>query len=317
VKRGPVIRAFLLLGVLVALLAACGTAPAADSAPIGERRVRVTTTTNFITDTVSRIGGDRVEVTGLMGAGVDPHLYRASADDVRALREADLVLYGGLHLEGRMADLFTELSRRRPVTAVTKDMPHDQLLSPPAGLATEFDPHVWFDVTLWEQASRTIAAALSEVDPAHAPTYQANLDTYLRELTALDAFVRERIATIPADRRLLVTSHDAFGYFGRRYGMEVAGIQGISTAAEATTADIERVAALLAQRRLPAVFVESSVPRQTIDALVAAAAQRGVTVRVGEQLFTDAAGNPGTPEGTYVGMVRANTERIVAGLTGT
>lgn len=305
-----------LLGLLTVVLAACSAPAPAPSAPIGERTVRVTTTTNFITDTVARIGGDRVEVTGLMGPGVDPHLYRASADDVRALREADVVFYGGLSLEGRMADLLDELGERQPVQAVTDDLPRDRLLAPPAGAPEQYDPHVWFDVTLWEQASRTIADRLAELDPQHAATYRANLDGYQRELGELDAFVRDRIATIPPPRRLLVTSHDAFAYFGRRYGMEVAGIQGVSTAAEATTADIERIAALIVERQLPAVFVESSVPRQTIDALVAAAERHGVAVRVGQELFTDAAGAPGTPEGTYVGMLRANTERIVAGLSG-
>lgn len=300
----------LLLGPL---LAACG-GPAPADTPIGERQVRVTTTTNFLTDTVARIGGDRVVVTGLMGPGVDPHLYRASADDVRALRDADVVMYGGLHLEGKMADLFDQLAQHQRVKAVTDDIPRDQLLAAPGGVAGEYDPHIWFDVTLWEQVSRTIAATLTEVDPQHADVYRANLDSYLTELGALDTEVAQRIATLPADRRLLVTSHDAFAYFGRRYGMEVAGIQGISTAAEATTADVERVATLLVQRQLPAVFVESSVPRQTVDALVAAAAQQGLTVRVGQELYTDAAGSAGTPEGTYTGMLRANSERIVAAL---
>ena len=311
-------RAPAVVGALVAvllLLTGCVSSPAGSAVPIGERTVRVTTTTNFITDTVQRIGGDRVEVTGLMGPGVDPHLYRASADDVRALREADVVLYGGLNLEGRMADLLADIAEQRPTRAVTDGIPRESLLAPPTA-NYEYDPHVWFDVTLWQQVSRTIAATLEEVDPQSAATYRANLDDYLRELDGLDTFVRDRLATIPPERRLLVTSHDAFAYFGRRYGIEVAGIQGISTAAEATTADIERIAALIVQRRLPAVFVESSVPRQTIDALVAAAARQGVTVRVGQELYTDAAGSPGTPEGTYVGMVRANTERIVAGLTG-
>jgi manganese/zinc/iron transport system substrate-binding protein len=310
------LRALVTALVLAAALAGCAGPEANPAAAIGDRPVRITTTTNFITDTVGRIGGDRVVVTGLMGPGVDPHLYRASADDVRALREADVIFYGGLQLEGKMADLLDELGERQLTKAVTDDLPRESLLSPPAGApaAEQYDPHVWFDVTLWMEASRTIATTLRELDPAHADTYQRNLDAYLAELAELDGYVRDRIATIPPERRLLVTSHDAFAYFGRRYGMEVAGIQGISTAAEATTADIERIAELLAARRLPAVFVESSVPRQTIDALVAAAAQRGVPVRVGQELFTDAAGAPGTPEGSYVGMLRANADRIVAGL---
>lgn len=298
----------------LALLTGCTSTSASGDEPIGDRPLRVTTTTNFITDTVARIGGPDVEVTGLMGPGVDPHLYRASAGDVQTLREADLILYGGLQLEGRMAELLADLAERQPTLAVTDGIPREQLLAPAPGTNEEYDPHVWFDVTLWEQVSRTIADALSERDPARAADYRANLDAYLAELTELDTYVAARMQEIPPERRLLVTSHDAFEYFGRRYGLDVAGIQGISTAAEATTADVERVAELIAGRGVPAVFVESSVPRQTIDALIAAAAQRGATVAVGGELFTDAAGSPGTPEGTYTGMLRANADLIADGL---
>lgn len=301
---------------LLALLAGCTSTAASGDEPIGDRPVRVTTTTNFITDTVARIGGDAVEVTGLMGPGVDPHLYRASAGDVAALREADLILYGGLQLEGRMAELLGELAQAQPTLAVTDGIPRERLLAPAPGANEEYDPHVWFDVTLWEEVSRTVAGALTDRDTARAGVYAANLDAYLAELAELDAYVAERMASIPPERRLLVTSHDAFEYFGRRYGLQVEGIQGISTAAEATTADVERVAALIAERGVPAVFVESSVPRQTIDALIASAAQRGAAVTVGGELFTDAAGSPGTPEGTYAGMLRANADLIAAGLGG-
>jgi manganese/zinc/iron transport system substrate-binding protein len=295
-------------------LSGCVAAPASATDPVGNRRVRVTTTTNFLTDTVGRIGGDRVEVTGLMGPGVDPHLYRASAGDVRALRGADVILYCGLHLEGRMGELFADLAERQPTTAVTDGIPREQLLAPP-DTSTEYDPHIWFDVSMWSKVSESIAAALAERDPGHADGYRARLDTYLAELAALDAEIAQRLAAIPLRRRVLVTSHDAFSYFGRRYRLEVAGIQGISTAAEATTADVERVAQLVAERDVPAVFIESSVPRQTIDALLAAAAQHGAQIHVGGELYTDAAGNPGTPEGTYIGMLRANADRIADGLT--
>ncbi|WP_240157508.1 metal ABC transporter solute-binding protein, Zn/Mn family [Pseudonocardia broussonetiae] len=306
----------LAVALVVGLLAltGCTSTAASGDEPIGDRPVRVTTTTNFITDTVQRIGGDAVEVTGLMGPGVDPHLYRASAGDVRTLREADVIFYGGLQLEGRMGELLDELAARRPTRAVTDGIPRTDLLAPAPGANEEYDPHVWFDVSLWQHVSRTIADTLAERDPARAGTYRANLDAYLAELTELDGYVAQRMATIPPERRLLVTSHDAFEYFGRRYGLEVAGIQGISTAAEATTADVERVAELIASRGVPTVFVESSVPRQTIDALIAAAAQRGAAVTVGGELFTDAAGSPGTPEGTYTGMLRANADLIADGL---
>lgn len=310
-------RATALLAITAALPALSGCGAAAEkTGDVADRKVRVTTTTNFITDTVKQIGGDRVEVTGLMGPGVDPHLYKASADDVRALRDADVIFYGGLQLEGKMSELLSELAERQPTKAVTDDLPRDRLLAPPASAAAseEYDPHVWFDVGLWKRASATIAAQLIEIDPAHEDTYRRNLAAYEAELDTLDAEVRAQIAAIPKRRRVLVTSHDAFHYFGRAYDMDVAGIQGVSTAAEATTADIERTAELLADRDVKAVFVESSVPKQTIDAVLAAARKQGHTAVVGGELFSDAAGRPGTPEGTYVGMVRHNARTISEGL---
>lgn len=307
-------RSVLVAAGLLALTG-CVAAPASGTEPIGHRRVRVTTTTNFLTDTVSRIGGDRVEVTGLMGPGVDPHLYRASAGDVQALRGADVIFSCGLQLEGRMGELLAELGERQLTRAVTDGVPRERLLTAAPGAGEEYDPHVWFDPTLWSHVAETVAATLRRRDPAHADAYRARLDAHLAELAALDADIARRLAVIPPRRRVLVTSHDAFAYFGRRYDLQVAGIQGISTAAEATTADVERVAQLVAERGVPTVFVESSVPRQTIDALIAAAAQRGARIRVGGELYTDAAGDPGTAEGTYVGMLRANADRIADGLT--
>lgn len=305
------------LSPLLLVLSACAAA-SADDRPVGERPLRVTATTTFLTDAAERLGGPRVEVTGLMGPGVDPHLYRASAGDVRALREADLVVYNGLELEGRMADLLAEIGDRRPTVAVAEAVPEGDLL-PASGAAAyggRYDPHVWFDVPAWSQALASLAAALAEVDPAGAATYRANLAAHQEELAAVDGEVRALVGSIPAENRLLVTSHDAFAYFGRRYGLEVAAVQGISTAAEATTADVERIAELLAARRVPAVFVETSVPPQTIDAVLAATAERGHTARVGGELYTDAGGDAGTPEGTYQGMVLANARRVSAALGG-
>jgi manganese/zinc/iron transport system substrate-binding protein len=302
------------VSLLAALpLAGCGASSAAD-ADVGDRKVRVTTTTNFITDTVRRIGGERVEVKGLMGPGVDPHLYKASADDVSTLRDADLIVYGGLQLEGKMTDLLDKLAERQTTVAITKDIPRDRLLEPARGAREQFDPHVWFDVMLWKTAARTAAAALKAKDPEHAAVYDRNLSRYLAELDEADRYVARRMREIPDRQRVLVTSHDAFEYLGNRYGLEVLAIQGISTAAEATTADIQRVAKALAEARVQAVFVESSVPRQTIDAVLAAARREGQPARVGGALYSDAAGDEGTPEGTYVGMVRANADTIVEGL---
>ncbi|HEV2775245.1 MAG TPA: zinc ABC transporter substrate-binding protein [Solirubrobacteraceae bacterium] len=305
----------LAVALLAVGLGACSsTQPATSAADVADRKVRVTTTTNFITDTMRQIGGDRVQVTGLMGAGVDPHLYKASAGDVGKLRDADLIVYGGLNLEGKMADLLDDLAERQTTVAITRDLPRDRLLAPPQGTAFDYDPHVWFDVGLWQIAARTAAAALTAKDPTHAAVYDANLARYLERLDELDSEVREKIASIPRARRVLVTSHDAFGYFGRRYDVDVVAIQGISTATEATTAAIRRVAEIIAARNVKAAFIESSVPRQTIDAVLAAARERGADVRIGGSLFSDAAGDSGTPEGTYAGMLRANADTIVQGL---
>lgn len=304
-----------LLLVAAALVAGCSDSGGdASASEIADRKVKVTTTTNFITDTVRQIGGDRVEVTGLMGPGVDPHLYKASADDVSKLRDADAIVYGGLQLEGKMADLLDELEERQTTVAITRDIPRERLLEPEADVAEQYDPHVWFDVTTWMYAARTTAATLKQKDPENAELYDRNLERYLAELEDADRYVEQRMGEIPERQRVLVTSHDAFEYFGRRYDVDVAAIQGISTATEATTADVQRVAKLLSDRDVSAVFIESSVPRQTIDGVLAAARDEGQEAEVGGELFTDAAGEEGTPEGTYVGMVRSNADKIARGL---
>ena len=306
-----------LLAAALVAAAATGCGAASSASPAGDiatRKVRVTATTNIVADLAKQIGGERAEVTALMGPGVDPHLYKASAGDVDRLRDADLILYNGLELEGKMADLLAEIGERRPTVAVADGVPERRRLAAAAGFPGRFDPHVWFDVTLWAEAARAAAGAYSRVDSDHARVYDERLRAYLRELGRLDRYVRRRVSEIPPRSRVLVTSHDAFKYFGRRYGFEVVAIQGISTQTEATTADIERVARLIAERRLKAVFVESSVSRQTIEAVLAAARARGQSASVGGQLFSDAAGEPGTPEGTYVGMVRHNVDLLVEGL---
>jgi manganese/zinc/iron transport system substrate-binding protein len=309
-----------LLVALAALAAGCGAAGEKEGSASdggGEDAIlRVATTTNFITDTVEEVGGDRVAVTGLMGPGVDPHLYKASAGDVKTLREADAIFYGGLYLEGKMAEVLDELSEQVPSTAVSETIPERRLLDPPAGVAPEeeYDPHVWFDPANWAYAVEAVRDELSELDPEGAQTYRRNADRLLAEMRELVREGREAFEDIPARRRLLVTSHDAFEYFGRAFGLDVFAIQGISTAAEATTADVDRIAGLVAERDVPTVFVESSVPKQTIEAVIAAARERGHEVVIGGELFSDAAGEAGTPEGTYVGMVRHNIETIREGL---
>jgi len=314
VRRG---RWAALAGVAVAasLAVAAGCGSSEDQSSVGDREVRVVATTNFITDMAEEIGGDRVEVTGLMGPGVDPHLYKASAGDVEVLRDADVIFYGGLELEGRMTDLLVELAGDTTTQAVTADVPEAELREP-TEFEGKFDPHLWFDVPLWSASVRTIADTYAEVDPEHSDEYRERADAYEDELETLDAEIRTTLDAVPEEQRVLVTSHDAFGYFGEEYGFEVAPIQGTSTATEATTADIDRVSDLIADRGLSAVFVESSVSPQTIEAVLEAAERKGQRAEVAGELFADAAGDAGTEEGTYVGMVRANAERIAEGLAG-
>jgi len=283
--------------------------------PLQQTPVQVVTTVNFITDLVQQVGGNRVRVTGLMGAGVDPHLYKASAGDVRRLQQAHLIFYGGLHLEGKMVELLERLPR---AIAVTDAIPRERLIRPPGGFQGQYtyDPHVWFDVTLWQLTVDRVRDALSRVDPAGSAYYQASAAAYRQRLAQLDAFIRQQIALVPPQQRVLITAHDAFAYLGRRYGLEVRGLQGISTVSEAGARDVQELVEFIVQRRIRAIFVESSVPRRPIEAVVAAAQARGWNVVIGGQLFSDSAGNPGTPEGTYVGMMEHNIRTIVHGLLG-
>jgi manganese/zinc/iron transport system substrate-binding protein len=299
-------------GLLVlALLAGC--APR-DGGRTEGGPLRAVATIGMITDVVAHVGGPRVRVTGLMGPGVDPHLYKASAGDVRRLASADVVFYNGLHLEAAMGEVLEEMNRWRPTRAVTDGIDRTKLSAPPE-FKGAYDPHVWFDVQLWLHTVDAVATSLSELDPAHAAEYAARAAAYRQELEALDAWVRIRVASVPAERRVLVTAHDAFHYFGRAYGFEVRGLQGISTASEAGTADVQRLAGEIVARRIPAIFVESSIPRRTVEALQAAVQARGFDVRIGGSLFSDAMGDAGSPEGTYVGMVRHNVNTIVSALS--
>jgi len=296
--------------VAAALALAVG-ACAPPNPPQEAGRVNVVTTIGMIRDVVENVGGQHVRVVGLMGPGVDPHLYKASEGDVRRLFRADVIFYGGLHLEARMGEVLEEMGGRTRVRAVTSAIPRDQLMAPPEFKGAH-DPHVWFDVRMWAYTVDVVAQTLAAEDPAHAADYYANAQRYQSQLAELNEYVRFRAAQVPQERRVLITAHDAFNYFGRAYGFQVRGLQGISTAAEAGTADVQALAEFIATRRIPAVFVESSIPRRTIEAVRA----RGFEVEIGGSLFSDAMGNAGTPEGTYVGMVRHNIDTIVAGLRG-
>jgi manganese/zinc/iron transport system substrate-binding protein len=298
--------------MVVMMAVGCGRPPG-DLADIAERKIRVVATVGMITDIVRNVGGDRVEVKGLMGPGVDPHTYKASEGNVIDLAEADVVFYGGLHLEAKMADVFEKMAGTIRTVQVTKGIPEGKLLAPPE-FEGQHDPHVWFDVTLWMYAVEEIRNTLVEMDPVHAEIYRANAQDYLAQLSELDAYVRAQSENVPAELRVLVTAHDAFNYFGRAYGFEVRGLQGISTANEAGIGDVRGLADFIAERRIPAIFVESSVPVRNVEALREAVRARGFDVRIGGELFSDAMGDWGTVEGTYDGMVRHNIDTIVSAL---
>jgi manganese/zinc/iron transport system substrate-binding protein len=304
----------LILGLLAfAGLSACGGTGAGSAEDDG--LLTVVTTIGQIGDAARIVGGEHVNVTSLMGPGTDPHLYVASASDVDKLTEADIVFYNGLFLEAQMEDILEQLGERQTVVAVSSNIDEARLL-PSSQYADEFDPHIWFDVTLWMSAVETVRDTLVEADPANAAAYEANAAAYLAELEALHAYVIEEAARVPEEQRVLVTAHDAFNYFGRAYEFEVLGLQGISTASEASTADVQNLARTIADRQVPAIFVESSVPVRNIEAVQAAVRDRGFEVVIGGQLFSDAMGNAGTPEGTYAGMVRHNIDTIVGALLG-
>ena len=300
--------------LLAIALIGCGGQASEKSGELASRKIKVLATTGMIADLAINVGGDRVSVDALMGPGVDPHLYKASEGDVQRMASADIILYNGLHLEGAMAEVFERMESRVKTVAVTDAIDRAKLHAPPA-FKGNYDPHVWFDVTLWMSALETVHRALVQLDSTHAAQYGANARRYRDSLEALHQYVLSHAQTLPAERRVLVTAHDAFGYFGEAYGFEVHGLQGISTVTEAGTADVTQLAEFIATRRIPAIFVESSVPTRSIEAVRAAVRARGFEVKIGGELFSDAMGTAGTPEGTYPGMVRHNIDVIVTALS--
>lgn len=285
----------------------------ADQLTGGIEKIKVTTTTNMITDLVENIGGNRVSVTGLMGPGVDPHLYSPSAGDVRKLQDADMVFYNGLDLEGKMSDIFVKIGREgTAVWAVSENIPQESLLN--LTTAGKFDPHIWWHANLWMEAAKVVARGLSEYDPENSKIYEANLEKYLTQLSDLNTYTLEKMNSIPKDQRVLVTAHDAFQYFGHAYGLEERGIQGWSTASEAGIREIQNLADEISKRKIKALFVETSISPATIEALRAAVQDKGHDVVIGGTLFSDAIGEKGTNEGTYIGAFKHNVDTIAQAL---
>lgn len=278
--------------------------------------VNVVATTGMIADAVRQIGGDLVDVHGLMGPGVDPHSYRVTRSDIVAMVRADLTLWHGLYLEAQLEEFFHDLDRKRAVVPVADSIPHNLLLRH-ADYADKFDPHVWMAPTLWSRVADAVTDALISVRPDSATTFGANAAAFKQRLIQLESYAKTVLGSVPEQARVLMTAHDAFSYFGRAYGFEVMGIQGISTQSEAGLRRIAEMVDMMANRDIRAVFVESSVSDRNIRALIEGVAAKGKTVRIGGELYSDAMGQPGTYEGTYIGMIDHNVTTISRALGGT
>lgn len=284
----------------------------------GEPPLSIVCTTQQVADAVRNIVGEHAEIESLMGPGVDPHMFRTKPSHLLKLQQADIVFYNGLHLEGRIADSLEQLADRKPVVPLTGRLveEHDKRLISPAGFSGVHDPHVWHDVSLWADCVDYAAERLCEFDPARADDYRANAAAYRKQLDELNAEVGAQLRSIPDDRRLLVTAHDAFGYFSAAYGLKTIGLKGISTDDEADFAHLDAVRKILVENQVPAVFVESSTSPRLVNKLIEECQAAGHQVRVGKELYSDAMGSAGSGAETYVGMIRANVAAIVNGLAG-
>ena len=303
-----------LLGLAVALAASVGlmgSGPAMAQSGL----LKVVATTGMIADAARQVGGDLVEVRALMGPGVDPHAYRQTRTDIVAMTQADLVFWHGLYLEAQMEGFMRDLAKKRTVVAVAEALPKDMLLAHD-DYADKFDPHVWMNPNLWSQVVVAVRDALVTVRPEAKATFEANTAAYLKDLAELAGYTTRVLSTIPDESRVLLTAHDAFNYFGAAYGFEVLGIQGISTESEAGLNRISELVDMLVSRKIRAVFVESSVSDRNIRALIEGAAAKGHTVTIGGELFSDAMGQQGTYEGTYLGMIDHNATTITRALGG-
>lgn len=301
------------LALVALMLITVGCQDSKKENRIGNTGPYVVATTSIIADVAKVIGGKRTVVEGLMGAGVDPHLYKASHGDIARLDAADLVLYNGLHLEGKMIAALERMADQKPTVAVTDNIPRESLLAPKA-YSAQYDPHVWFDISFWSSAAERISEALVKLDSAGAEYYTTRLAEYQDSLQVLHQWAKKRLAEIPDENRVMVTAHDAFEYFGRAYNIEVRGLQGISTVSEYGLNDITSMVDMLVERNIKAVFIESSVSPRSIEAVVDGCLARGHNIVIGGELFSDALGGADTPEGTYIGMTRHNINTIVEAL---
>ena len=297
------------LVLVILLVVSCG-----KKAKNKNGKLKVVTTTTMITDLVKNIGGDKLEVKGLMGAGVDPHLYKASEGDVSKLFNADVVIYNGLHLEGKLEEVFEKMQHQNKKTIIVSDVINKNDLISSELFASNYDPHIWFDINNWRKVTLYVEEKLAEIDAKNAVFYQQNAKEYLEKLVALNKEVESKMNELPIEKRILITAHDAFNYFGNQHQFKVVGLQGLSTATEAGVQDVQKLAKFIIGNNVKAIFVESSVPKRTIEALQEAVKSKNQEVVIGGTLYSDALGNAGTEEGTYIGMYKANVNTIVNAL---
>jgi manganese/zinc/iron transport system substrate-binding protein len=282
---------------------------------MAQKKLNIVATTGMIADAVKQVGGDRVEVTSLMGPGVDPHTYRQTRSDIAAMTKADAVFWHGLYLEAQLEEFFHDLAKRKPVVALAETLPKDKLLGDEDNPGRN-DPHVWMNPRLWKGIVEAARDQLIKLDPKGEAAFKANADKHLAEVDALATYSDKAFASVPEASRVLITAHDAFNYFGKAYGYEVMGIQGISTESEAGLKQIEDLVNVIVTKKIGAIFVESSVSDRNVKALVEGAAAKGHKVVIGGELFSDAMGAPGTYEGTYIGMIDHNATVITRALGG-
>lgn len=297
-----------LMGVVLAAILSASPAMA-------QKKFGIVATTGMIADALRQVGGDRVEVTSLMGPGVDPHTYRQTRSDIAAMIKADAVFWHGLYLEAQLEEFFRDLGKRKTVIALAEELPKDRLLSH-GNYPGRYDPHVWMDPRLWKGVVEAARDQLIKLDPEGEASFRANADSHLSEIDALAAYSDRAFASVPENSRVLITAHDAFNYFGRAYNYEVLGIQGISTESEAGLKQIEDLVNVIVSKKIKAIFIESSVSDRNIKALIEGAAARGHTVVIGGELFSDAMGAPGSYKGTYIGMIDHNATVITRALGG-
>ncbi|MCF8302444.1 MAG: zinc ABC transporter substrate-binding protein [Bacteroidales bacterium] len=294
----------------ITILSSCGSQRGEEE----NGKINIVATTTIVADLMKNVGGSKVNVTALMGPGVDPHLYKASEGDVTRLSRADMVFYNGLHLEGKMVDVLEKLEHGgKEVVAVAKAVNEDKLIGS-TEYASSYDPHIWFNINLWQKAAAYTAQELGKAYPEHKAAFEKNAETFNRKLDTLKQFSHSKINQLNPQQRVLVTAHDAFNYFGQQYDFKVVGLQGISTSSEAGVKDVQNLADFIYKRKIGAIFIESSVPERNIKALQEAVKAKGFHTKIGGELYSDALGSPGTGEGTYLGMYRHNINTIVDAL---